>query len=532
MGSQSELNAAGRVLNKKNSSSLLDAFKTLADVLGAASLLDAEKLAQALEESTEAESEPVAAASSNRKSESLKDQVNRITWHKHLKTAMNVFIKRFADTHDLTDAELTSEYGDVDRQKEIQSLTSDFSSILGELVKSHPGVVDDWSVRWKGSECYLSEHPFMLSALSAGAIQDETIPEIQIPVNRVSVSFSCSAATSKTKTRSTAKPKMGNRSPFKGVLFRVDEPSEAIPAKGPGLPLYIPQSVALSLQGKVAGLPLDAADNLSSHDDENIVGVMMSASIEGSDFVVEGQLWPNSRAAKVQSIAAARDELGMSLTGDAIGHHAEVDGRQVFWVDALELKGANILYSEKATFQKTRLIEASGVSAADLEADSHIAAAATYNSDSLGDNPMSDALIKQLADQIKSSLEAVAGVGKAVEDISTRLEVIEGERSSRQSELAAAAAQEERDAAHKKLMDEVADTVKQTLAKALGGNQPRRVAVMPLSASGADPNSNEKHQVELKLASLQGELNGQPDLARQSQILDEMRALQAGLNSY
>ena len=149
-----------------------------------------------------------------------------------------------------------------------------------------------------------------------------------------------------------------NTTPLKGVLFRIDEASESAPSKGSTYPLYIPKDVAekaMEFVNAAKGLPLDADDSLSKHANEDIIGIMTSAEIDNSDFVVKGHLFPWSQKDKVGAIALNQNDLGMSLNGRASGNIVEMDGTKVFHLSSLEILGANILLKKRATYQKTRL---------------------------------------------------------------------------------------------------------------------------------------------------------------------------------
>lgn len=161
-----------------------------------------------------------------------------------------------------------------------------------------------------------------------------------------------------------------NTTPLKGVLFRIDEPSESAPSKGSAYPLFIPMGVAeraMEFVNAAKGLPLDADDSLSKHANEDIIGIMTSAEIEGSDFVVKGHLFPWSQKNKVGAIALNQNDLGMSLNGKASGNIVEMNGVKVFSLSSLEILGANILLKNRATYQKTRIYPMGEIAASSVE---------------------------------------------------------------------------------------------------------------------------------------------------------------------
>lgn len=554
---QIKVQAAGKILSRQNAAKLTDAFRAIASVLINAGLTDAASLKQLMEDSVESAEEaadPPAAvdASTDITAASFASQVQRITWHDRLKSTLKIFTRRFADAHNLTDQEYQQEYGDNEtRQQAISSIIGDLSTILTEMSRSHPGPAEAENVRDRLQGYEPPYSPFMLSAESGE----------EKPINKVTLAFQCEAAAeeiaaAKRGRRRTPK----NRAPITGVLFRVDEPSEAIPAKGPGMPLYVPKEVAASILNTVAGLPLDAHDNLSQHADEEIAGVMLSAELRGQDFVVHGYLWPGSKSSKVRKIVANQERLGMSMMADAWGHEAEVNGQKVFWVDDIELGGANILFSDCATYRKTRLIVAENQdpggrdpTALDATLRSQIAASTDSPDPTSTTQPEDrdmEELQKQLAALTTTVMDAVGKLQAEVAAQSAKVAAIESELRKEQEAIAAAQSQqaeEQRTAALVKTITEAVSTALQasiqpTVKDVVGAEmsrfvnpsrQPRRITTPLLAGGGGQSQqtsvSAEAMALQLQIAQLSGELKASRSMADQIRLLDEKRALEQQL---
>lgn len=566
--SSTSLAAAGRVLSQKNANRLKSVFAEIANILMAANILDAETLASLTSDSSTSEpgqtDESVQASDSETtvaaQAEDFKTQVKRVTWHDRFRSTIKIFARRFMVIHDSTDVELERDMGTSvagNRRQAIAALIEDLQTVLTELSSDHPGATDDMQARWEGMEA-----PYTMNL--SGKEQE---------VNHLTVSFDCpiQAGASKRKGRSK-----GNRHPISGVLFRIDEPSEAVPAKGPGLPLYIPHDVAASVVNSVSGLPLDAADNLSQHADEDITGVMLSAEVKEKDFVVHGFLWEASRPTKVQAIADNQERLGMSMTADAWGHESDIDGRKVFWVDRLDLKGGNILYAEKATFQQTRLIAAEKYDPDQLEASGRndvddnlvpesiapsptaIAASADpldpiLHSDDLGESDAMDPAMQQQLTQITDTLNAmktdimrdVTGLANTVQTLAGTVQTVQASvktlEDERQQTIAAAqaqTAQHQKEQEQKQLVELITQTVDQVVAKRINpSGQPQRRTV-PLAAQAAsEPQANpESMSIQLQLANLDGQIQairnrpaGMYDGVEEMRLLDKRRELETQL---
>lgn len=270
------------------------------------------------------------------------DSIERRTWTSRLDSTIDIFMSYFGDLVRFSDGQIESMYQVKDRPAAIAKILKEVKTALVDIVTSFPlclRAVND-ADRGKQTEMQLS---------ASDADTEEVVFEL--------VGLQLSAQD----------PTQLNRRPMEGMLFPIDSPSEATPAVGPGLPLFVPRSVAMGLVNRVSGLPLDADNSLTKHANKQIVGVINAASIEGNEFRVKGCLYDWSNPELVSLISANKESLGMSMNAMAKGSPRDIDGRKVFYVDSLELMGANILKSSKATFTGTNLISASGLGEEDDE---------------------------------------------------------------------------------------------------------------------------------------------------------------------
>ena len=283
------------------------------------------------------------------------DQARRNSVENNLREMLDTFRMYFADVawrH--SDEFLEERYEIEDRDDAAVKLIEDLSSLLTETLQATK------LCRQKDGEDdrYGGYKKIALSALNTG--NDEDLGTIAMPF-MLSLELGSGG---------------DNRRPLRGVLFPVDAVSEAIPAVGPGLPLYVPESVAVEALAQVPLLPLDAADELDRHAKNEIVGVMSCGHIQsnsagGRDFVVDGMLWGWSQPGKVATIAANKKILGMSMNANAMGRVGEIDGQKVYILSKLQLLGANILQSSKATFKTTNLIAAQSATESILDEEKY-----------------------------------------------------------------------------------------------------------------------------------------------------------------
>lgn len=543
--STQETQAAGRVLSQRNADRLSGSVRTLLEVLGDAGILDTDDMNSLVDfikketgESAEKVTEVVEAGA-------FKEMVDRNTWQMRLNSAVNLFQDRFCMLHEMGEDELSRFLppGST-RSTEISALMEDFNAVLSALDRDHPG---------PGKRL----HPMMLSATEGEGLQ---------------------ALAFEAPLEIAASASNPNRHPIRGVLFQVDEPSPAIPAVGPGLPLYIPRSVAERdvVQAGVSGLPLDAHDSLSQHANEDIAGVMQSAAINGNDCEMVGFVWPWSRKKKVQSILQNANRLGMSINAMAKGHQAEVNGTRVFWVDELRLMGANILYSDKATYRKTRLLAAQGLPEEDLQEreitllDFPVAAdtgardpteevevaiaAANAEPDDKGDEGDLHQLQPEetMSEEIKEQLQAmsrtlsdvvgtlngtVSQLSNEIDGIKSQLRDVRSDFETRQNIAAQAAEEARKKEEQTNLVQLVRQEMETVLRQINPSGSPARSThrTVPVAASSANVGTlnPEQIQLQLQLATLDGQLaeaqsatGGQYDSVKIMQLLDRRRELQ------
>lgn len=297
------------------------------------------------------------------------DSIERRTWNSRLDSTIDIFMSYFGDLVRFTDAEIDSMYQVKDRAAATNKILKELKTALVDIVESFPVSLRSVNDADRGKRV------MQLSALDADT-------------EKVVLEFGLQLA--------AADPSSLNRRPMEGMLFPIDTPSEATPAVGPGLPLFVPRSVAMGLLNRVSGLPLDADDSLNKHANKQIIGVMQAASIEGNEFRVNGFLYDWSNPELVALISANKQSLGMSMNAMAKGSAREIEGRKVFCVDSLELMGANILRSSKATFTGTNLISASAKDTETIELDSENADEIDFSS------PDFDSIVGKLNDLVEA----------------------------------------------------------------------------------------------------------------------------------
>ena len=492
--------AAGKVLAKRNADRIKTSIKSLVSVLADANILSQDDL-QAMLDDEKDESEALDEESSMVEAGSFKEDIAYLTWGDRLRTTLRAFESRFEMLHSHSESEVLR-FEDKPREEVIQSMIEDLSEILTSLHTEYPKTPQ------------YDRHPSRIMASEETFIEEvEDGDEGGLQSVQASshiVAFDCPVDTLEIEASSGEY----NRRPLKGILFRIDEPSEAIPSVGPGLPLYIPGEVAAKVVSCAAGLPLDADDSLSKHANEQIVGVIQSAAINNKDFEVQACLWPWSQKKKVQAIAQNRDRLGMSMNAAAKGHVTKVNNVDVFWVDELQLLGANILYSDRATFRKTRLISANSRLELVEEPDLEVVQIAAESEDLTQEEmEMSKEILAQLSalsaslnttvESLNSNFERLDDKFGSVHEI---VKVLKEDYDKRKAEIQASAQQKSQEEQQLALAALIEATVRQVVNPS---GSPARRTHSAISASGQPATNSvdlQKQELMIQLASVNGQI--------------------------
>lgn len=311
-----------------------------------------------------------------------------------------------------------------------------------------------------------------------------------------SVSIKASAMTMPFVTlRANRKLQSGNRMLFNGILARIDEASEGIPAVGTGQPLFLPLATAEKIVSQVnasGSLPIDADPSLSKHNDQGIVGVITNALIKGQNLVVTGHLFPFNVPNMVRLLKDSSNKLGMSMNALVSGKTEVKAGREVFILEDVDLQGANVLFANKATYQQTRFTPM----AAAKQPTAIPVAASTINNlppKYMEENEILEGLqlqLKQMADLQSTTVAQLQASTIANQELSNRLALLEKERADNlakeELQLAASAKAEQEKATQTFIQDQI----RAGLREVLNTVNPRR-AVSQFSATPLIPVSAE-----------------------------------------
>lgn len=143
-----------------------------------------------------------------------------------------------------------------------------------------------------------------------------------------------------------------NRMPFRGVLTRLDQPSDAPPNGSNGKRTLIPKHVAEAALPSLLGMAVDYAPGFEGHDRKRKIGLITGAGIVGDAVEIEGFFYCRDFPDECQQIQAEKGALGFSYELDARIRDLDADP----WViDCCVFTGAAVLYKELAAYRTTSL---------------------------------------------------------------------------------------------------------------------------------------------------------------------------------
>lgn len=135
-----------------------------------------------------------------------------------------------------------------------------------------------------------------------------------------------------------------NKLPFSGVLFKVNELSDAPPNGSGGKLVYISADVAKAAIPTILGMGVNASAKFNTHDKKNKIGVFTDADVVGDEFQVSGYLYASDFPDEVEYIQAHKDELGFSY---------EVKRAEIASLDDDYLTVKSLIFSGGAILNKT-----------------------------------------------------------------------------------------------------------------------------------------------------------------------------------
>lgn len=142
-----------------------------------------------------------------------------------------------------------------------------------------------------------------------------------------------------------------NKMPFKGVLTRVDQPSD-LPPGGAKKPTLMPSAVAEAAIPTLLGMAVDFTPNFDGHDRQNKIGLITGACVVGDAVEIEGFFYAKDFPEECKRIRTEKGALGFSFEADA--RIQDVDAN-IWVIEHCVFTGAAVLYKDLAAYTTTSL---------------------------------------------------------------------------------------------------------------------------------------------------------------------------------
>ena len=143
-----------------------------------------------------------------------------------------------------------------------------------------------------------------------------------------------------------------NRLPFRGILTRLDSPSDNPVGGANGHRTLIPAAVGEAGIASLLGMAVDYKPGLDGHDSRAKIGLITEAYVEGDAIHIAGFFYAKDFPEEVARIQSEKDSLGFSYEADARIRNLEADP----WViDQITFTGAAVLYKDLAAYTTTSL---------------------------------------------------------------------------------------------------------------------------------------------------------------------------------
>jgi hypothetical protein len=144
-----------------------------------------------------------------------------------------------------------------------------------------------------------------------------------------------------------------NRKPFKGVLTKLDEPSDQPPGGSGGKRVIMSAAAAAAALPSLLGMAIDYTPELDGHDVQAKIGVITAATIEGNELHIEGFLYEADFPQEVRRIQASKHALGFSYEIQRV--QVEDMSADPLVITGFVFTGAAVLQKAKAAYQTTSI---------------------------------------------------------------------------------------------------------------------------------------------------------------------------------
>lgn len=142
-----------------------------------------------------------------------------------------------------------------------------------------------------------------------------------------------------------------NKMPFKGVLTRVNQPSD-LPPGGARKRTMMPSDVAEAAIPTLLGMAVDFTKDFDGHDRQCKIGLITGACVVGDAVEIEGFFYAKDFPEECKRIRTEKGALGFSFEADARIQDVDAD---IWVIEHCVFTGAAVLYKDLAAYTTTSL---------------------------------------------------------------------------------------------------------------------------------------------------------------------------------
>lgn len=220
-----------------------------------------------------------------------------------------------------------------------------------------------------------------------------------------------------------------NKMPFSGILTRIDEPSDSPPGGAGGKRVLITRAAAEGALASLLGMGVDLTKNLDGHDAQKKIGIITSATIDGSALRIAGFIYSADFPKEALRIHLDHADLGFSFEARNLG--VESADADPLIVTSCTFTGAAILLKNEAAYKTTALAAAKAKEKLNMEAEvlkaiaASIEAALAPVAKTLGEVAAAQTLQAAAIEELRTSPPVAPAVAAAIAKVAPHVAAIE-----------------------------------------------------------------------------------------------------------
>lgn len=143
-----------------------------------------------------------------------------------------------------------------------------------------------------------------------------------------------------------------NKTPFKGVLTKLNQPSDFPPGGSGRKRVVLSSDIAEKGLSSLLGMGIGFCNDFDGHDAQKKIGIITSADVVSNEIVIEGFFYSADFPNQVKRIQAEKDDMGFSFEAQVRTKPMNDDLLEI--IECI-FTGAAVLYKNKAAYTTTSI---------------------------------------------------------------------------------------------------------------------------------------------------------------------------------